>query len=340
MATRNIHLVGSVGLQNAETVFRTLAEIVGPGARRYPDGETGVRYYWLIWQGRVFAEHPDLEFDHTRAPLNPGAKAPDKHRIREGVDPSRIEFPPIGYAQEALKSYELFRQLRADGVIPDGVRFQVSLPTPAAVVSTFVAPEQAASVEPAYEGAMIADLETIIDNIPAEELAIQWDICIEIVAHDKGMPIYLPDPFAHVSEAVPRLMGLIPEAVDAGIHLCYGDPGHKHIIEPIDLGTSVQFANTLCANSPRSLSWVHMPVPRDRNDDAYFAPLEGLDIGSAELSLGLVHHTDGLQGTKVRMATAEKFVSDFGIATECGFGRRPPETIPTLLTIHSEASAL
>jgi hypothetical protein len=25
---------------------------------------------------------------------------------------------------------------------------------------------------------------------------------------------------------------------------------------------------------------------------------------------------------------------DFGIATECGFGRRPPETVPELLALH------
>jgi len=29
----------------------------------------------------------------------------------------------------------------------------------------------------------------------------------------------------------------------------------------------------------------------------------------------------------------------FGVATECGLGRRPPETIPDLLRIHSEVAA-
>jgi hypothetical protein len=37
------------------------------------------------------------------------------------------------------------------------------------------------------------------------------------------------------------------------------------------------------------------------------------------------------------MAMAERFVKEFGIATECGFGRRPPETVPELLRIHAEA---
>jgi hypothetical protein len=82
-----------------------------------------------------------------------------------------------------------------------------------------------------------------------------------------------------------------------------------------------------------------MPVPRDRSDEAYFAPLRGLHLRpETELCLGLVHYTDGLDGTRRRLATAEKFVKDFSIATECGFGRRDPATIPELLRIHAQAA--
>jgi hypothetical protein len=55
--------------------------------------------------------------------------------------------------------------------------------------------------------------------------------------------------------------------------------------------------------------------------------------------LGLVHHTDGVAGTRARMATADKFVSEYDVATECGFGRRDPATIPDLLRIHREVCA-
>ena len=43
--------------------------------------------------------------------------------------------------------------------------------------------------------------------------------------------------------------------------------------------------------------------------------------------------------TRRRLAAAEKRVKDFSIATECGFGRRLPETIPELLAIHAEVAA-
>jgi hypothetical protein len=51
-----------------------------------------------------------------------------------------------------------------------------------------------------------------------------------------------------------------------------------------------------------------------------------------------VHHTDGIDGTRARLATAQRFVTDFSIATECGFGRRDPKTIAELLRIHALAS--
>jgi hypothetical protein len=38
------------------------------------------------------------------------------------------------------------------------------------------------------------------------------------------------------------------------------------------------------------------------------------------------------------MATAAKVVPAFGIATECGFGRRPVETVTPLLQLHREAA--
>jgi hypothetical protein len=80
-------------------------------------------------------------------------------------------------------------------------------------------------------------------------------------------------------------------------------------------------------------------VPRNRADDGYFAPLERLKLRpETELCLGLVHHTDGVDGTMRRLDTAKKHRADFSLATECGFGRRDPGTLPELLRIHAEVA--
>ena len=84
----------------------------------------------------------------------------------------------------------------------------------------------------------------------------------------------------------------------------------------------------------RRIDFVHMPVPRDREDDAFFKPLADLAIGDTKLYLGLVHTTGGIEGNRRRLATALRHAQDFGVATECGFGRRPPEQMPGLLEIH------
>jgi hypothetical protein len=47
-----------------------------------------------------------------------------------------------------------------------------------------------------------------------------------------------------------------------------------------------------------------------------------------------VHFTDGVSGTLGRVRAAKKVAPRFAIATECGFGRRPPQTIEPLLEIH------
>ena len=143
-----------------------------------------------------------------------------------------------------------------------------------------------------------------------------------------------------VVERLVRLGHRVPADIELGYHLCYGDAGHKHFIEPEDASKLVEVAHAISAGVGRLINWIHMPVPRNRTDDAYFAPLHHLELNpETELYLGLVHFTDGVEGTRRRVAAAQKVVADFGVATECGMGRRNAATIPELLRIHSEVAA-
>src|SRR5205807_7338741 len=143
-----------------------------------------------------------------------------------------------------------------------------------------------------------------------------------------------------VVERLVRLGHRVPAEVELGYHLCYGDAGHKHFVEPVDASKLVEVANAISAEVRREINWIHMPVPRNRTDDAYFAPLRQLQLHpETELYLGLVHFTDGVEGTRQRITSAQRSIIDFGVATECGLGRRSAETIPALLQIHREVSA-
>ncbi len=134
----------------------------------------------------------------------------------------------------------------------------------------------------------------------------------------------------------------MPGDIELLFHFCYGDSNHKHVVEPTDMADMVAMANRLTDGIKRPIQLIHMPVPRDRSDDAYFAPLKDLRLkpATAACASGLVHHTDGVAGTRKRLAAAEKLVKDFSIATECGFGRRRPETIAELLRIHAEVARM
>ena len=70
MATnRMAHLVGSVPLPDAETVFRTVSRALGSSVRRIPDGETGDRNRWIWFQRAMLGNHPDMEVDTEIEPF-------------------------------------------------------------------------------------------------------------------------------------------------------------------------------------------------------------------------------------------------------------------------------
>lgn len=128
-----------------------------------------------------------------------------------------------------------------------------------------------------------------------------------------------------------HLVGSVPLADSAEV----GDYGHEHFVQPRVAGALAEVANAVSAAVARPIAWIHVPVPRDRDDQAYFAPLAQLALhDETELYLGLVHATDGDEGARRRVEAARGAVPSFGLATECGFGRRPAEQVRPLLAIH------
>lgn len=327
-----IHLVGSVPLQNAEAVFRTASELLGVHLLRLPDGETGPRADWIGWQFAVLERTPGL----VPVPPVPGRYAARPHvRVAQNAGP--LEIGPLGYAEAARSSYALFSRLKREGVLPQHYRFLVSLPTPLAVTTAFVERGDRAAFEPIYERRLLAELDEIVSNIPHEELALQWDMPLEMGIIEGVIPTLLEHPREAIFERISRISRHVPPGVELGFHLCYGDDGGRHFKQPADCAMMVEVANVLIERVERPINWFHMPVPRDRDDDAYFAPLRGLVVHpETELYLGLIHDSDGVEGARRRIEAARRIVQDFGIATECGMGRRPAETIPALLKLHAE----
>jgi hypothetical protein len=332
-----VHLVGSMPLADAQTVFRMASDKLGDRLRRLPDGETGTRSRWVHWQLAVF-EAMDV-FESELADTGYIRRA--QFRLRPGVRSQNIAFPALGYAKAARESYAEFARLRERGEIPAPLKFLVCLPTPLAPVTSFVFPESRAAVEPRYEERLFAELDEIVAAVPSERLAIQWDTAYEFALLEGVMPAGFADPQAEILERLVRIGNRVPAQVELGYHLCYGDSGHRHFKDPDDTAKLALVANHLARHLARPLNWIHLPVPRARADEAYFRPLSSLALRpETELYLGLVHFTDGLKGARRRLSAARPYVRRFGVATECGLGRRPPETISALLDLHARVSDL
>lgn len=336
-------LVGSVNLDSAEMVFRAASWACGTDLASMPDGETGERFHWILFQGAVF----DLTDGLARLGPKPIELAGFDVRpfgVEAGVAPTSIVFPELGYAEAAQRSYRIFEHLRDGGVIPSSVRFQVSLPTPVATVFTFVAPEFRAALEKPYEDAILRELDAITSAIPAADLTIQWDMAVEFALIEGAnvggagpAKAWFGDAFEGAVERAVRLGAAVPPGAMLGYHLCYGDVGEQHFVEPTDSGNLVRVANALFAATARPIDYVHMPVPIERSDDEYFEPLAGLKLPEAsKLYLGLIHREDGLEGALKRVAAAGRFAPAFGVATECGMGRSPRESIEPLLALHHQ----
>jgi methionine synthase II (cobalamin-independent) len=334
-----VHLVGSIGLDTVEEVFATVGRTLGPWLRRVPDGEVGGRRLWISWQYPLLRSHPLLRPDPSGA-VRPTNRFP-LLTLAEGADPAALRFGELGYAREARASYLDFVAAREKGELAKGVRFQVCLPTPFAVVSSVVVREALPAVEAAYERAMRAEVAALCRHIPHRDLAIQWDLCNEMVIWD-GQPTdavpFADEPRGRLLERMTRLCAAVPADVELGLHLCYGDFGGRHFVEPRDAAAMVEFANALTRAIAHPLAYLHMPVPRERSDDAFHRPFRELALpAGTELYLGVVHAADGADGARARIAAAARHAPPFGIATECGMARaRSEATVRALIGIHAE----
>lgn len=333
---RGAHLVGSINLPDAATVFRTVAAQLGDRLRRIPDGEVGERFYWIQFQTARFDAMTGLE----RIPVEPyylrGIFDGRPFQLEQGYSAADLVFPDLGYAKAALESYAEFSRQRTAGTIAPGTRIQVSLPTPAAVIGAFVVPADRAAIEPEYERALFAELAQILDGVPHEDLAIQWDTAVEFALLEGRIEPWFDDVLDGVVERAVRQASAVPDGVEVGYHLCYGDVEEQHFVQPTDAGHLAAVMSGVLEAASRPITFFHLPVPIERDDPEYFAPLAAVALPErTELYLGLLHHEDGEEGARRRAAAAATARPRFGVATECGFGRGPSERTAGLLDLHA-----
>jgi hypothetical protein len=330
-------LVGSLPADSTDQAFRAGAELYGDLVFALPDGETGPRAAWVGYEReRLTRPNPDVVvLEETESPTGIPRHAYETpvFGIRDGV--SELRFDSWPRIDDAISSYARFRELRDEGVIPAGLRFQIGLPFPESAMNAFKADFAAdyPVAGRAYEELVARELERLLAEVPAEDLAIQWDCAYE-TQDIEGVLAWTDDGgWERFAGPVTRLTRLIPEEVLVGYHLCYGTFPEWPMYEARDYGVLMRMANFAVAHSGRTVDWLHLAGPRylRSEDRGFFRPLVDLEPGDARVFLGIVLPIDGAAGLKRRHATASRYIEDFGVAMYCGFGRQrgddPMETM-------------
>lgn len=345
-----VHFNGSVNLPDTETVMREICSRIPDGVRRMTDGETGDRNYWIHFQIQKFEQMPEFETVSVGKAYETASDAPSLPQLRltEGASAEMTNWPNLGYADEYTKSFAIFERMQNEGTIPADVRFQLQYPTPLASIAGTIVPEDLPAVATSYEQALFADLDTALERLPHERIAVQWDVAVEFGALEGAMGPKAP--MEQIAPGLVRCLERVPADVPVGMHLCYGDYGHQHFKQPESLQMQVDLVNAVSTAAHRPLNFVSFTVPQGRNDSAYFEPLGGLRTGSdTELYFALVpyHPDDQAPGTTAEqiehidaaLINSPGGARHWGICTECGMGRVDAHDVPRLLDLHSEILA-
>jgi methionine synthase II (cobalamin-independent) len=188
----------------------------------------------------------------------------------------------------------------------------------------------------------------VLERLAHERIAVQWDVAVEFGALEGAMGPKLP--LDQIVPGLARCIERVPAGVPVGMHLCYGDYGHQHFMQPGSLQMQVDVVNAVTSAARRPLNFVSFTVPQGRNDSAYFEPLRELRTGAdTELYFALVpyHPDDQTEGTtaeQIEHIDAALFNSPggarhWGICTECGMGRVDAGDVPRLLELHHQILA-
>lgn len=352
----DVLLVGSMPFDDAETVFRETAKGLRGHLGCMPDGEVKERKNWVgMLPEYVFAFHHQL--DEVVAP----GGALEQPELPEGVhlqelDPfwafkvkpgEKLVFDNLLYADFAIASYATFKRLRDEGVIEPETRFQVCLPSPHSGIDAFFSDKNEwPGVHAAYQKGLDHEISRILEVVPANDLVIQFDMAWEVVDIAMGDANYFSYwPRQSAAEKLERHAGqlnelarAVPEETLLGYHWCYGTWGGWPMTDMQDLDLCVRLSNEAVRRTRHRLDYVHMPVIKQPND-AFFAPLERLDVGDTKVYLGLVHEDEtDTQPFLRRVQGARRHLRDFGIGGVCGYGRVDPSDLPKVLKMHTDCA--
>ncbi len=140
------------------------------------------------------------------------------------------------------------------------------------VIWLFLVDSLHAPIDPIYNDALKREIDKIAAAIPHDELAIQFDVASAVFARlERNEASSYGRTKAEMQETFGNILvelgNRVPGDIDLLYHLCYGDSGHKHVVEPTDMNDMVEFANRVgaadqAAGAARSHAGAAQPLRR------------------------------------------------------------------------------
>jgi len=243
---RDVYLVGSVPMAYAREVFEKVSATLGSRIKRLPDGETGQRADWNSWLEPVFSENQAFEKSGEFFRVHATGTGCERYTLKPGIKPQEVRFDDLLYASIAKKSYAEFKRQKNIGIIPAATKFQVDLVPAHSVIWLFLVDALHAAIDPIYNEALKREIRKIAARIPHDELAIQFDVASAVFARLERNEVSSygrtkAEMLSSFANILVDLGSCVPHDIDLLYHLCYGDSGHKHVVEPTDMNDMDHF---------------------------------------------------------------------------------------------------
>ena len=185
----------------------------------------------------------------------------------------------------------------------------------------------------------IGEVAKIAKALPNDRIAIQWDVCQEVLAwegyYDKG-PV---DFRTETLDVLTKIGDGVPAGIELGYHLCYGSPADEHMVLPKDMGIMVEMTNAIAAGVKRPIQFFHMPVVKARDRRRLLRAAGKAEAGPGDRTLSRPHPSRRCRAAMRRGSLPrDRHARVDGIGTECGMARGDPARLPALLAAHAKVA--
>lgn len=324
---RRLHFVGSLPqFRTAEQALRWQVGDLAGRLRRLCGGETGDRLMWFVPVVKALKVSPKVRV--VRNGDWSGYDDTDRLAVRRG---ERLRGADVPLRLAEFAAEELHTMAGMGHPATAELPLQIGTPGYLDMALFTFGPVGMTRAIRAFFQALSAEIRTV-HATAADTVVFQLESPAALVAVNT-MPRVLRRPAARLlALLVTRQAAKAPDGSRFGVHLCFGDLGHRAASRPHDAAAVAELADAIIRRWPkgRTLEYVHLPLAAAEEppsvDPRYYAPLRRLrPLTASTLVAGIAHEAQSREDQLTALRLAEEALGRrVDIATSCGLGRRSP----------------